>query len=299
MEKDLHKIGLSKNTTLVSQLQEFQENPRSLRFVELARTYRKEGLIHQAISILDEGLEFHPNLYRAFIEKAECFFALRRYADCLILVNRVLSVSPENIKAQRLQARIYNRLNQKEAAYLAYKNVLQLNSFDWEAKDYVEQYEKAIFAEKKQMEVLQPNCEGKLSDFTINNNGRAGQLFESSVLLPSAQEASGQKVAANKEDQILEGDALAEADSNEFEPFATRTIAELYLRQELFAKAESILRKILAKNPDDAWAVAALSNVMRKQKAAPQPTSRDVALAKAALLDRFLKRIEESRQAKV
>ncbi|MGZ3706566.1 MAG: hypothetical protein ACXWP1_12550, partial [Bdellovibrionota bacterium] len=62
MEREPYRPGLVRNQNLVQQLKELQKNPRSLVFVTLADNYRAEGLPHQALDILDEGMLFHPGL---------------------------------------------------------------------------------------------------------------------------------------------------------------------------------------------------------------------------------------------
>src|SRR6218665_1023734 len=118
-EIEPYKPGLVRNRGLLQQLKEFQRNPRSLIFVALADSYRQEGLPHQALEILEEGLAYHPGLASALIAKARCLFELRRYAEALAEPQAATRTNPQNLKAFKLQAEIYVRLGQRKAAIRA------------------------------------------------------------------------------------------------------------------------------------------------------------------------------------
>lgn len=283
MEPEFYKPGLASNQSLVDQLKEVQQNPASIKFIELARSYRKEGLVHQALQILDEGMEFHPNLGRAHLEKAHCSFELRRYADCLRHLYGILQTNPDNIKAQRLQAKVYEQLKQTDAAVSAYRNVLQLNEFDFEAREYIEKHEKQPPAPLLEDEYEQPECVGKIADFQVSVSSGESLSLE-------------HKISSSLESDS-ESDPNSEGEESTDEPFATRTIAELYLRQGLNGKALKIIRKILEKSPADEWARNMLSELGPSQKELTANTPSQAKMAKAAWLERILQRIQDIRTA--
>jgi hypothetical protein len=80
--------------------------------------------------------------------------------------------------------------------------------------------------------------------------------------------------------------AESQPPEDESEPtFATRTIAELYLRQGLKAKAVRVLRKILREDEANLWARETLQELESDEivlPARPQPSNRSSLLKKRA-----------------
>lgn len=240
-----YKPGLSKNQALVDQLKEFQRNPKSLVFVSLADNYRDEGLFQQALDILDEGLEHHPHLMMALVARARCLFDLKRYAEAMQQIQVVIQLNPQNLKAYKLQSEIYVRLGQRKAAIRALTKVILLYPQDMEATRALQELEAVEMqskqpAQKAQAQFLPreaPVKAGKIEEFQVST------VQESFVSLDKQIEQS---------QEILD---QSEEDDDGVEPaFATRTIAELYLRQGLKRKAKKVLRQILKDDPTHSWA---------------------------------------------
>lgn len=235
-----YKPGLSRNPGLVRQLSEFQKNPRSLVFVSLAESYRREALPNQALEILDEGFVYHPGLASAVLCRARCLFDLRRYAEALADTRALLAVNPNNIRAHKLEADIYVRLGQRKAAIRALTQVVGLYPQDLEAVKSLEQLEN--------LETRQVIPTQRLSRASVDTAPAKGKIEEFQV------GSFGESIAAIDAmgDQPTQPE-LAQAEGDE-PTFATRTIAELYLRQGLHGKAWKVLRMILRDDPSNQWA---------------------------------------------
>lgn len=253
-EIEPYKPGLVRNQGLLQQLKEFQRNPRSLVFVALADSYRQEGLPHQALEILEEGLTFHPGLASAVIAKARCLFELKRYAEALAETQAATRTNPQNLKAFKLQAEIYVRLGQRKAAIRALTHVVGLYPQDVEAVRSLEQLENLEARQfipvqnisRASVDTMPPA--GKIEDFQV---GSIGESFSSiGVEEPREEEPKLEAVQPAKPAPLPVVEEAEEAEPT----FATRTIAELYLRQGLKGKALRVLRKMAREDSANQWA---------------------------------------------
>jgi tetratricopeptide (TPR) repeat protein len=283
MEMDRYKPGLSKNQGLVNQLREFQRNPRSLVFVQLAESYRQEGLPQQALEILDEGLAHHSGLASAIVAKARCLFDMKKFADALTETQTAIRNNPQNLKAHKLQAEIYLRLGQRRAAIRSLTQVVSLYPQDVEAVRALEELENLETKQNVPPEKISrgssdaPPVLGRIEDFQVGSISESIASLKDIEMAPkvaSAIEASAVpellKPATPSHSELL-GAALAAAhldinisvlDEDHAEPaIATRTIAELYLRQGLKPKAGGVLRKMLSVDPANAWARETLQDL--------------------------------------
>lgn len=300
-EKEPYRPGLVRNRNLVEQLKELQKNPRSLVFVSLAEAYRAEGLPHQSLEILEEGLHFHPGMASALIAKARCLFDLRRYGEASAECREIIRQNPSNIKAHKLLADICVRLGQRRAAIRALTQVVTLYPQDLEAVRALEELENLEAKQFIPPERISrasvdtpPPALGKIDDFQV------GSFRESLASIPE-QLAEGMlpPLAAAPALEVARPVPLPskeEADEPGEPTFATRTIAELYLRQGLKRKAEKVLRKLLQDEPGNSWARETLQDlgtdeiVLPVRK--PQVDPRRAALtAKAKVLERMLAQV--------
>lgn len=291
IEREPYRPGLVRNQNLVQQLKELQKNPRSLVFVSLAELYRSEGLPHQAIEILNEGLNFHPGLASAVLCKARCLFDLRRFAEASAVCREVLRSNSENIKAHKLLAEIFVRLGQSKAAIRSLTKVVSLYPQDSEAVkalEELENLESGIFVPPERISRAStdspPVAPGRISDFQV------GSFSDTFAAIPEETPL----ISASKVIPILPNEEVEPDDGSE-PTFATRTIAELYLRQGLKRKAMKVLRKILQEEPTNAWARETLQDLGSDgivRGAQPQVSSQRNALTqRAKVLERMLAQV--------
>ena len=261
-DQEIYRPGLGQNQSLVQQLKELQRNPRSLVFVTLAESYRTERLPHQALDILEEGLAYHPGLASALIVKARCLFDLRRFAEASAVCRQILTANPANIKAQKLQADIFVRLGQRRSAIRALTKVVSLFPQDREAVKALEELEgleTRIIAPPERLSRASsdapPAALGRIVDFQV------GSFSETLASIPEEKPVAA-VVRPSAPPVSLRTLEPEDSDGDSPEPtFATRTIAELYLRQGLKAKAMKVLRKILQEDPGHAWARETLQDL--------------------------------------
>lgn len=299
MDREPYQPGLARNNKLVEQLQEWQRNPRSLVFISLADSYRAENLPHQALEIIEEGLSVHPGLASAVLAKARCLFDLRRFAEAAAVCREIIERNPENIKAHKLQAEIYLRLGQRRAAIRALTEVVSLYPNDLEAVkelEALENLESSLIVPVERLSRASsdsppPSPPGRIVDFQVGS-------FRESLASITEQEKK-EESAKPTEEEVLEISVAApviEREDSSEPAFATRTIAELYLRQGLNRKAERVLRKILQEDPANLWARETLQELRSDGIVLPAPKSdidqRKAALtARAKFLERFLAQV--------
>lgn len=287
MQGDVFRPGLSRDPQLVSQLREFQTNPRSLVFVSLAESYRKLGLFEQALEICAEGLEEHPDLPAGLLVKARIFFDQKRFAASLEIANAVLRRNPENIKARRLNAEIYLRLGQKQRALQSLTELLRLNPSDGEALRAMEDLE-------SELNPALPVVDTRLIMRGSSDSRAAIQEFQVEHL--SDWRESGAIESPELPQTVAAEKPAVSASEDDSEPaFATRTIAELYLRQGHEEKARKVLRRMLEQDANDAWTQAAWARLNGEENlsdtTSENPAKR-VALAKVKYLERLLARVQ-------
>ncbi len=254
MHQENYRPGLAKNQELVKQLKEFQQNPKSLVFVSLAESYRLEGLPNQALQILADGLEHHSNLASALVCKSRCLLELKRYSEALVELQQVLLQNPQNIKALKLQSEIFLRLGQRKSAIRALTKVVLAFPQDVEAVRELEQLENLESKKSIPLEQISrassdapPVKSGKIEDFQVESLRTSFAAIEQSTV---------------QEKRTEEAPEVDYEEVEDAEPtFATRTIAELYLRQGLKAKAIAVLKKILKNDPTNEWARESLQNL--------------------------------------
>lgn len=294
IDREPYRPGLVRNQNLVQQLKELQRNPRSLVFVSLAELYRAEGLPHQALEILEEGLGHHPGLASAVLSKARCLFDLRRFAEASVVCREILRSNPDNIKAHKLLADIFVRLGQRKAAIRSLTRVVTLFPQDREAVKALEELENlevGLIVPTERIHArasvdTAPRPPGRISDFQV------GSISESIAAIP----ADAKPPMPETVEIPVRAVAPAEEDDGVEPTFATRTIAELYLRQGLRQKAAKVLRKILLEEPANQWARETLQDlgsdgIVLPAQQPPIQAQRAALKAQARALERMLAQV--------
>ncbi len=313
MEKEPFRLGLSKNETLTSLLREYQENPKSRVFAKLADEYRKQDLVIQAIEIIEEGLEFHPGFSVALFVKAQCFFDKRRYADCLKILGKLVRDNPQNYKAERLRADVFLRLGQQEAALDSLTRVVEMVPRDIESRKLLEELENLLSPQSPVPSSNSPASSdtalnwisepaGDVSEFEVSDLGdlwketiqESAPVIESELVnnfsdLP-AESYYDEEVEKEPDEEEAQPNSLADPE------FATRTVAELYLRQGLKEKAKQVLEIILKREPNNEWAQSTLDSVFSDRADSFDAKERQRMMVRAQVLERILKNISGYRK---
>ncbi|MEW6056506.1 MAG: tetratricopeptide repeat protein [Bdellovibrionota bacterium] len=126
---------------LLKYLKMFQENPRSKIFAPLAESYRKIGLVDEAIEICREGLAVHPDFIGGKVALARAYADKQSYAQVRALLAPIIEHVPDNLVAQRLLADACLSLGHVKEALESYKMLLYFNPNDHEVVGVVHELE--------------------------------------------------------------------------------------------------------------------------------------------------------------
>ncbi|MFW6192711.1 MAG: tetratricopeptide repeat protein, partial [Gemmatimonadota bacterium] len=123
---------------LSEQIQRFEEkyaeNPDSLVFARLADLYRKAGDPDRALSLLEQGLERHPDYLSGHIVRARCLRDLGRPGEAGRAFDAVLEQDEQNLVALRGLAELARERGELEEAEQRYEELLALDPRNEEAR---------------------------------------------------------------------------------------------------------------------------------------------------------------------
>lgn len=257
-------VGLRKLTSpiLSKYLAQYQKNPQSQVFAPLAESYRKLGLIDQALDILRRGMRLHPNYPLAHLCLANCYFDLEKYDLCYKTLQPLVSKNLENLSLQKLFATACLKQARFEEALATYKYVLFLNPKDQKIQEQVKLLETQLEGgvPEKVQETSSPEKEVEtvsLSDAFLEEDSRGLAGWVRKDFSQGNPEAEVEKTEEAEGWTFSEGSFPLPEKTKEKEreksqdPVVTHTLVDLYCAQGYHEKGLEILQKILLLNPDD------------------------------------------------
>lgn len=152
------------------------------------------------------------------------------------------------------------------------------------------QYAKSLSGLRKALEKEPKNLEAL--DLSMEIHKKLGQKKSISRIMERISKVRSKNISnSNKKDAVEEEPCEQEKDSP-FEidfVFATKTVAELYLRQGLKEKAKFVIEAMLKRDPNDAWTKEKLKTLKE------ETTGKRVLAAQADYLNRALTAIKDKR----
>ncbi|MCX6112586.1 MAG: tetratricopeptide repeat protein [Proteobacteria bacterium] len=228
-------------------LKEYQENPRSRVFAPLAETYRKSGLVDEAIEICKEGLEYHPNFLSGIVALARCYFDKGLYTAAIKEFEKVISEVPDNYLAQKLLAQSYSLVGDKSNALKTFNMVLYLNPRDKEAKAAIEE------EAKKEPEQIK-ECEEIAEEKEISPPPFSSQpTFQTNVNFKIIDDIGQESGFGFEEKRISQAFSTIKEEENPekiLTNISTMTMGELLQSQGYKEKALEVYKKILEQDPN-------------------------------------------------
>ena len=109
------------------------KDPNSKLFVPLAEEYRKEGLVEEAIKVLQDGLERQPGYMSARVALGKIYLEKGMPQEARGEFENVIKAIPDNLYAHKKLADIYRDSGKRDLAIKAYRTVLKLNAMDDDA----------------------------------------------------------------------------------------------------------------------------------------------------------------------
>jgi len=126
---------------LLKYLKMFQDDPKSKIFAPLAETYRKIGLVDEAVQICLEGVQSNPDFTGGKVALARAYADKKQHVKIRDLLNPIMEQIPDNLVAQKLLAESCLALGYLKEALAAYKMILYFNPNDLEASGVVQELE--------------------------------------------------------------------------------------------------------------------------------------------------------------
>lgn len=231
-------------------LKEYQENPHSRIFAPLAESYRKSGLVDEAIEICKEGLQYHPNFISGRVALARAYFQKEMYKESIEELKKVISEAPDNYLAQKLLAEAYKITGNREESLKTYKILLHLNPRDDEVISIIDQMEN---------EDLKVVLEEDLTDIEVNDEEKDFNYDD--IIEESESEMHFQEKPLNIAFNI---DTAEDKKDEVINKIKTPTVASLLEKQGHLEKALEVYNEIYKTNPSNTEIKAAIERLEQK-----------------------------------
>ncbi len=265
---------MSSNNVLLSKyLNQYQKDPTSRVFAPLAESYRKAGMLKEAIEVLKEGITNHKDYQLGYIVLANCYFDQEEYIKAYNLLKPFVSSSPDNLKMQSLYGETCYKLKKHAEALTSYKYILFINPADIKAQERTFELESKLYSEKKyshsindvEEKINQPEdwsekkIISELENLDVNlEDADMWSMEKSNNTTPSLGMSNQEEIdisedidieAVKKGFEIDEPEALESSDDES--PIMTHTMVDIYMSQKHYDKALDLLEKILESDPND------------------------------------------------
>lgn len=104
-------------------------------FAQLADSYRREGLLEEAIQICRDGLAAHPGYVNGRVVLGQALLERGALEEAEVEFRRVLDQAPENLLSLRLLGDICTKKGRAREARGHYERLLRVNPGDRKAQD--------------------------------------------------------------------------------------------------------------------------------------------------------------------
>lgn len=132
---------MSSDNTLEEYQNLLMRNPTSRVFAPLAESYRKMGLLQQALDICERGVKYNPEYPSGFVAYGKVLFEMNEFKKSAQIFSTATKLQKDNILAHKLQALSLAKLGEHKDALQCFKHVLFLNPNDAQAKKFIENWE--------------------------------------------------------------------------------------------------------------------------------------------------------------
>lgn len=106
------------------------KDPRSKDFLPLADEYIKAGMWQEAAAVLEDGLKVYPGFVTAMAALGRVYDQLAQPAKAKAILEEVVKQRPDNLRAHRILAKLYQSEGQAELALQSCTAILNANPFD-------------------------------------------------------------------------------------------------------------------------------------------------------------------------
>ncbi|MEO0126879.1 MAG: tetratricopeptide repeat protein [candidate division WOR-3 bacterium] len=128
-------------TEIARLAERYNKDPKSRIFVQLADAYRKNNMVDEALEVLKQGLQHHPQYPLAYLILGKCYFDKRMYGQAREALEKTIEFDPVNIVALRMLAQVCENLKDEACQIKAYKGIVSIDPSDELAKNKLTQLE--------------------------------------------------------------------------------------------------------------------------------------------------------------
>ncbi len=132
--------------------EKFDKDPNSKLFLPLAEEYRKEGMLDEAIAVLQQGLEKHAAYTSARVLLGKTYLDKGMMDEARKEFESVIKIVPDNLFAHKKLAELYRDTGETALAIKAFKVILKLNPMDEESINNLKDIEAALSSAPPQAE---------------------------------------------------------------------------------------------------------------------------------------------------
>ncbi len=201
------------------------KNPTSLLFARLAEGVLRQNDLKRAQDICRRGLRYRPSYAAGHLVMGKCYLASERFEDARQEFHKVLQLDSDNLAALWYLGQVELELGFEDRALGLLERAYVLDSFNSELAERIEMLKKGSRDE---------------------GLGESGLSLGPGLQVEIEAAAADQDLTALVEE--IGGDGAA---SENLEPIATSTLAELYAEQGLMRKALDILERVHLRDPED------------------------------------------------
>jgi len=243
----------------------YEKNPDSRVFAPLAETYRKLGMVEDALSILKKGLKHHPRYITALTTLGQCYLDQGRLDLAYQTLFPLVEENRENVLMQKLFAKICDEKGFLEEALETYKYLLYLNPKDSKIAEKVYELEKEFEEDRGEsidcVEAIGSENEDlwRQVDFGSADAVTKESLEELDEVIQQSLQASQSELGP--ETSSAKVVSMGQPETKAEDPIISHTLVDLYCEQKQYDMAKDILEKIIMLNPKDKRSVKKLKEI--------------------------------------
>jgi tetratricopeptide (TPR) repeat protein len=252
-------FGKKKTSSLLSKyLDLYQKRPTSRVFAPLAETYRKLGMLDEAMEVLRRGIKYNPTYVLGYLVLAQCYGDQGKMDLVYSTLQPFASDNRDNVSLQKLFAEACLALGEEEKALETFKFLLFLNPKDEYSKEKILKLEDKVMVQVESIParvIKEPHSPRPLFD-DEDDNWVAMNLAEAPTPKKEIPKMDKVEVIERSLDDDYYSDDPDMDEKNESEPQASEpvishTLVDLYIAQGVFDIANELLDKILKAYPAD------------------------------------------------
>lgn len=282
-------------------LEQHKRQPGSRVFAPLAESYRKLGMVDEALKVLKEGIKRHPSYVLGYLVLAHCYYDQRKFDAAYQTLLPLTPHNRDNPGLQKLFAQVCLELGNLDEALETFKYLLFLNPRD----KYFAQQVKALEDDLQKSTLIRPQsvvlkAPTPVQPFSTDENDWAMVDFSATGPAPAepptsdedqwsmeaprsaeppapvSREDDWQVMSRSIDDDYFSDDEVTPEDAEaplpeDSAPIASHTLVDLYLAQNHLEPAIDLLESFVRLNPRDERSVQRLAE-LRARIAGPEST---------------------------